>query len=64
MKKIKWACILQEIEFDSERELEVYLSNIRGIYIVSEKLMLPGGRVKIVIKKNYNKCKMEENENA
>ena len=64
MKKIKWACILQEIEFDSERELEVYLSNIRGIYIVSEKSMLPGGRVKIVIKKNYNNCKMEENENA
>ncbi len=56
MKQIKWACIYQEIEFDSEEELEEYLSKVNGWYILEKKELLEGGRAKIVIRKQYNNC--------
>lgn len=59
MKKINWAYIHQELEFDSEREFEVYISNLRGRFVIDEKETLPGGRVKIIIKKHYNNCNMK-----
>ncbi len=60
MKKINWACIYQELEFDSEKELAVYISKINGGYIIDKKEELSGGRVRIVIRKQYNNCNLKE----
>lgn len=62
MKKINWACIYQELEFDSEEELEVFLSKINGWYLIEEKKALNGGRVRIVIRKQYNNCNLKGGE--
>ena len=62
MKKINWACIYQELEFDSEEELEVFLSKINGWYLIEEKKALDSGSVRIVIRKQYNNCNLKGSE--
>lgn len=54
MKKVKWACIYQELEFDSDEEANEYFKTLRGGYILCARDRIEGDRVKVVIARQYN----------
>ena len=57
MKKVIAACVYQILQFDSERELERYLDQLRWKkqqFEVIWKKTLDDGKIQIRIKKQYN----------
>lgn len=67
MKKVISACIDQVLQFDSEKEIDSFLEDLKfkkQRFSVIWKNTLNTGKVQIRIKRQYNQHFMEEGENS
>ena len=62
MKKVITACVDQVLEFDSEKEIDKLIDDLRSKkqrFSVTWKRVLKNGKIQIRIKKQYNNHFME-----
>ena len=57
MKKILKACIMKQILFDTVSDYRAHMENLtekRREYHILEKVILPDGKIRLLIKEQYN----------
>ena len=57
MKKVLKACIMKQILFDKASEYRAHMENLtrkRREYHILEKVTLPDGKIRLLIKEQYN----------
>ena len=57
MKKILKACIMKQILFDNVSDYRAHMENLtekRREYQILEKVILPDGKIRLLIKEQYN----------